>query len=170
MANSGAYKVYSDLPAWAKGVVVVGGIAIVYFTGKSIYKGIASKIAAGKDAKAVKDTKDEIRVVQQTGVRASYAESQYKAWADVLQKAFEGCDPLNTVPSTVYGIVKQLKNDLDWLKLVQSYGVRTHDQCGWFMGDFTGNLYAALYDDLDSGEISKVNKFLSERGITYKVG
>jgi hypothetical protein len=169
MANSGAYKVYSELPAWAKGVVVIGGIAIVYFTGRTIYKGIAKKADAKKDSQTVKDVKDEIKVNQQQGQKPTYPDSQYKAWADAIEKAFDGCDPLETAQNTVNRVVRELKNNTDWLKLVDAYGVRTYDQCGWWMGSFTGNLYSAISDELDSAEKAYINKLLTERNISYKV-
>ncbi len=169
MANSGVYKVYSELPAWAKGVVVIGGIAIVYFTGRTIYRSIDKKVSAKKDAQTVRDVKDEIRQSQQNGKKQTYPDSQYKAWADSIEKAFDGCDPFETAQNTINRAVRELKNDTDWLKLVDAYGVRTYDQCGWWMGTFTGNLYSAISDELDSAEKSYINKLLSERGITYKV-
>ena len=169
MANSGVYKVYSELPAWAKGVVVIGGIAIVYFTGRTIYRSIDKKVSAKKDAQTVRDVKDEIRQSQQNGKKQTYPDSQYKAWADSIEKSFDGCDPFETAQNTINRAVRELKNDTDWLKLVDAYGVRTYDQCGWWMGTFTGNLYSAISDELDSAEKSYINKLLSERGITYKV-
>ncbi len=169
MANSGAYKVYSELPSWAKGVVVIGGIAIVYFTGRTIYKSIAKKAEAREDAQTVRDVKDEIRESQNQGKRQSYPDSQYKAWADSIEKAFDGCDPFETSQNTINRAVRELKNNTDWLKLVDAYGVRTYDQCGWLMGSFTGNLYSAIADELDSAEKAYINKLLTERGITYRV-
>ena len=169
MANSGAYKVYSELPAWAKGVVVIGGIAIVYFTGRTIYKSIAKKAQSKKDSQTVRDVKDEIRDNQNQGKRQSYPDSQYKAWADSIEKAFDGCDPFETAQNTINRAVRELKNNTDWLKLVDAYGVRTYDQCGLWTGNFTGNLYSAISDELDSAEKSYINKLLSERNISYKV-
>jgi hypothetical protein len=37
------------------------------------------------------------------------------------------------------------------------------------MGSFTGNLYSAIADELDSAEKAYINKLLTERGITYRV-
>ena len=37
MANDKLYNYYKDLPPWAKGVVVVGGLGMVYIIGSKIY-------------------------------------------------------------------------------------------------------------------------------------
>ena len=46
------YNFYKELPPWAKGVIVVGGAAVVYFTATRIFRNI--KNARNKrDAKTV---------------------------------------------------------------------------------------------------------------------
>ena len=53
MANK-VYQYYTELPSWAKGIVVIGGIAIVYFTTKQFIAKI-KKQAESKDAKTSVD-------------------------------------------------------------------------------------------------------------------
>lgn len=169
MADSKAFQIWEGLPTWAKGAIAVGGVAIVYFTARAIVKKIIGNKGTKQQRATIQDVKNELQQTQNQGVKPTLNDSQFKSMADSIQNAFEGCDPLETSQNTVNRAVKQLKNNADWLKLVEAYGVRTHDQCGWGTGDFTGNLYAAIEDELDSAEKSYVNKLLSERGITYKV-
>jgi len=43
MAQEKALEVWSGLPPWAKGIIAVGGLAIIYFTSRSIIKSINKK-------------------------------------------------------------------------------------------------------------------------------
>ena len=172
------YDYYKDLPSWAKGIVVVGGIAIVYFTSKSIIKRLRAS-ASLKQAKAtIEDSIVESKNLQHQGMRMSYSPSQYKSWADGLQKQFDGCDGISDniigvgwskSGSYVSSIFGKLKNDVDWLELVKAYGIRTYDQCGWGTGDFTGNLNQAITDELDGRERIALNTMLSKQGIKYTI-
>jgi hypothetical protein len=186
MAN-GVYKFYKDLPAWAKGVVVVGGLAVVYFTAKSIMRKIAEKKNAEDSREAVKDAQNDIKALNNNGVRASYSKTQYKTWANSIQQAFEGCDPSGNVSwgaesplgavsvwSTsgykVATIFNQLKNDVDYLELATAWGIRTYDACGYFTGDVKDvDLIRAITDELTDREVSNLNKVLAKKGIKYKV-
>ena len=188
MANNKIYQVYSELPSWAKGLVVVGGLAIVYFTAKSILKRVQQQASQKTAQETINTQKEEVKVLQEQGMQQTYRDSQYKTWADQIQKQFDGCDGswgrtlLSFTPPTwlfntnwsnsgamVANIFDKLKNDVDYLKLTTSYGIRTYDQCGLMTGDFTGNLQQAIDDELDEQERATLNKFLASKGITYKV-
>ena len=42
MANDKVYKYYTELPGWAKGVVIIGGLGIAYIVGTTIYKKVVT--------------------------------------------------------------------------------------------------------------------------------
>jgi hypothetical protein len=42
MADNKIFKVYQELPQWAKGVVVVGGLVVTYIVGSTVYKKVKS--------------------------------------------------------------------------------------------------------------------------------
>lgn len=182
MAQNKAFEVWSGLPTWAKGVIAVGGVAIVYFTARAIIKKIGKGKSLQEQKQTVTQQNNELRNLQNTGQRASFAESQYKAWADAIQNQFDGCDFGQNIFSAdvpligywsgsgkkVRDIVNQLKNNVDFLKLVSAWGVRTYDQCGWGTGDVSGNLYNAINDELDRGEVMGLNNILKKKGITYQ--
>jgi len=184
-----AYKYYKELPGLAKGVVVVGGLAVLTIVGFKAYKLISKTIDREKEKKAVDESKEELNDLENSGVRPSYQDSQYSGWADKIHNQFDGCDfdwsfvamgsvvgiatssVMNTLSNsgkTVYAILSNMNNDADFLSLVKAYGVRTYDQCGWFMGDFTGNLYKAVNDELSANEIKEMNTLLAKKGISYK--
>jgi hypothetical protein len=176
MANK-VYQYYTELPPWAKGVAVVGLLAVTYFTGHSIYKGIQTAINNKKANIAVDEAKTEITSLSKAGTNPSYPDSQYALWADKIKAQFDGCDwsvgagglVLTASGQTLFDIVLQLKNNADYLKLITAFGTRTYAECmSWLTKDFSGTLTAAVADELSTSEISKINAALSSRGITYQ--
>ena len=181
------YQYWKDLPPWAKGVITVGGLAVTYFAVRGIWKKIKSSADFEKARKTQKEFKTDLSQFIKEGIKPSYPASQYKAWADQIQTQFAGCDWQNNVfdmSDPVFGwagtysgsgkklvqIIKELKNNSDFASLVDAYGIRKYDQCGFwpFATDFTGNLHKAVQDELDTGEINGINKLLAKKGITYK--
>lgn len=82
---------------------------------------------------------------------ASFAESDYQSMADQMFIAMNGA---GTNSDDIYKIVSLLKTRTDWLKLVQSFGVK--ESSSWY-SSFSGNLVEWLSDELDSSEKAKIN-------------
>ncbi len=191
MTQEKVLGIWNGLPPWAKGVVAVGGLAVVYFGGSAIYKVIKRKIESANARRTKVEFEDDLRRLVNRGIKPTYLQSQYLGWADQIQNQFSGCDskqnvfdmsdPLLGWAGTYSGsgklfvtIAKSLRNDADFAALVISYGVRTYPQCGSIfgfnlMGEVTENLFGAIADELDQGERDGINKFLESKGITYRV-
>lgn len=176
---SQAFKYYQDLPPWAKGVVAIVSVGVVVYSGVLIRKGIKKAVDHGREAKAVKDAQSDLAELKRQGQKQSYQDGQYTAWADKIEVQFSGCDfsqwsdgvlgwSYSGSGKVLSDIMAQLKNDVDFLKLIAAYGVRDYDQCGtWpFSGSFTGSLYQAVSDELHQKEILHVNAQLKKQGIT----
>jgi hypothetical protein len=177
---------YKELPSWAKGVVAIGGIAIVYFTTKSFLSRVKDLAKEKKAMETVVEQKNEIKDLEESGMKPSFTDSQYKTWADALQNQFDGCDvsfndvfsPFSSVwkyfnysnsGKKLVSIIEKFKNDLDYLKLSTAWGIRTYDQCGWGTGDVeNATLSMAVSDELNNLEIDKINDTLSKLKIKYR--
>ena len=187
MAQGKALEVWSGLPTWAKGIIAVGGLAIIYFTGKGIIKRLARAKESQDSKESVKDASNDRASLLRKGLRPSFAPTQYKGWANSIEQSFEGCDPFGNIAwgadsplgavsywsksgykvATIFG---QLKNDIDFLDLVVAWGVRTYDDCGWGTGDVKDvDLFKAIEDELTDAERRDLNKILAKKSITYKV-
>ena len=86
------YNFYKELPPWAKGVIVVGGAAVVYFTATRIFRNIKNARNKRDAKKTQSEVKSELAQLQQQGIKKSYPDSQYNAWADKIEKQFDGID------------------------------------------------------------------------------
>ena len=171
-------KIYDGLPSWAKGVVVVGGLAISYVVVSTIYKKITSISDAVDEQRKQNQMADDLKKRVNEGQQPSYDDSQYNIFADEALVAFNYFR-LDIIPcSTYFGIVCQsnsfrelrpviekLKNDVDFLKLQQAFGKRTASK--WY-GDQTKSLPEFVRYQLNHYEIERLNTIMSDNGLTYQ--
>lgn len=171
---------WQPLPAWAKGVVVVGGGAVVVYTGYSIVQSInAAKRKKEEEAK-LKRFSDDLTNLNNSGIYQSYQQSQYEQWADVIQTQFTGCDfstpgfgcglsGFSNSGRIVLNIVDAFKNDADFLALQTAFGTRDISKHWWCGGDMKAvTLSAAIVDQLSAGEIECLQTKLQSKNIKYR--
>jgi hypothetical protein len=165
-----AVEVYKDLPTWAKGVTVIGVLGIGYIIYNRIYKSFKERSKTEFQRETQREQENEVKNLENTGMRKTFPSSQYKAWADTIASEFDGCDPLGTSLGAVANAINPLKNDLDFLSLSTAFGIRTYDKCGfsWATGEFTGNLSQAVNLELTVKERAFINKILADKKISYR--
>src|SRR5882757_3604324 len=153
--DSGAYKAFMSQPKVARGIEIGLALVVTYFAARGIWKFIKTRLDTAKNQKTINDLKSDISALGNRGISPSFPDSQYQGWADKIQNQFDGCDfsvpalwSYSTSGQTLADIIVQLKNDADFAKLVTAFGIRTYDQCGLWTGNFTGNLFAAVSDEL----------------------
>lgn len=178
--KAGVFEYYKELPGWAKGLIVVGGAAVVGFTGWKVYKGVQGLADKAKANKSIKDVAGDLKSMQDSGQQQSFPESQYAGYASQIETQFAGCDFSAAVPffpgkdltysgRALYNILDGFKNNVDFLKLVNAWGVRTYDACGLGTGDVKNvSLYGAVSDELSTDEIQIINDLLASKNISYK--
>lgn len=162
---------WSQLPIWGKVIMIVIITFIIY----QIYKWIKRKIEASNYNAAVNQSQTALNQLADQGVKPSYGQAQYTSMANALQQAFTGCGAAYS--DIVAPTFKQMKNEADIYALIQNYGVRKFDECGW--GSFEGDLAAALgYKfsgirfcsplDLTCGSLPAINKILKDNGLIFQ--
>ena len=185
MAQNKALKVYEDLPNWARGIVVVGGLVVLYVVGNTIYKKIQT-LSSGVDAQTkLNQVNEDLNNKISQGQQATFNSTQYNNFADSIAASFSGCDwsspiiPISTsLPiiggfsnsgSTLYNILYQFNNDVDFLALQKAFGNRTITKSWVCGGDYTNvDLETAVQNQLNNSEISGINDMLSKRNITLR--
>lgn len=169
---------YSKLPFWGKIIVWVVIAIIIYI----IFKKIMNLINSGKYRATVNQAQQALNQLAQQGVKPSYGQAQYGAFADTLQSSFQGCSAAFS-PGDFWGtlepVFKAMKNDADMYALIIAYGIRTVDRCGIGTGDFEGNLPATLGEKFSGIEgsfingtfkdisIDEINKILRSNGLSF---
>lgn len=169
-----AYQYYKELPPWAKGVVVVGGAAVIYFTAKSILDTIRAKKNMAEQLKEVSNANTELIALAKKGIKPTLPQSNYEALSNSLIDAVNGC---GTDFDKIKNIFDQLKNQADALLFVKTFGLRKKQRCLFsddaregFWSNFTPpmSLSAHLASDLSSSNIATINKMLKAKNITLQ--
>jgi hypothetical protein len=168
------FKYYKDLPEWAKGVVVVGGIAIVYFTGKRILDAINAAKELKDKQKEIEDATYALNELSSNGINPTLSETTLQSLSNSVIDAVGGCGTDN---EKIKATFKKLQNQADMLLFVKVFGLRQKQRCLFsddpresFLSSLTPpmSLSAHIALDLDAAEISALNKILEARNITYK--
>lgn len=170
-AGKTAGNVWSNLPAWAKGLIVIGGVVIAYKIVKPIIK------AAGntKLDPQIRDSKQE----EQGWYQQAQTDAQSKAptmnaaqMKALANKIWTTMDGYGTRDYDLINAFKQIKNNADFSGVSAAYGVRTLQPgygIGWMVASFKGTMIQCIEEDASSSTIDTINKYLSSKGITYQI-
>jgi hypothetical protein len=153
---------YGGLPTWAKGVVVVGGLFIVYAVGKKVI-GIAFPSASKvRNQQLAKDITQEISRLRKTKTQ-TFNDSQYKVFANSIYEGMRYCvgDDYGGVEDTM----KKMMNDLDVALLIQAYGFRRRACFGIDTGG-TDDLFTSVKAELG---VTNINNNWARKGINYRL-
>ena len=174
MADKGALRVYTELPSWAKGVVVVGGLVVGYLAVTSILKSIKAKKTKEESLQEVNNANTELNTQIQTGNGPTIARSTAEVMANAIVAAANDC---GTDEKQIYAQFDKVKNQADILLFVDVFGLRKKVRCP-FSDDpresfFSANtppmsLSAMINSELDATQIATINNKLASKGITYK--
>lgn len=155
-------KPFSQRSEIAQTAIVLGGatviiVGVVKF--KKYQENKRLKQAQENYNKLVGTEKDTFAAA---GEKLSYPPSNYKTYADQLEKAMQYT---GTYSNVIYDIFKLMKNNLDIIALVQAFGTREIYFWG-FTYKFT--LPEAIRDELDATDIAKINKLFASKKIKYR--
>jgi len=174
MADKGALRVYTELPSWAKGVVVVGGLVVGYLAVTSILKSIKAKKTKEESLAEVNNANTELNTQIQTGKGPTIARSTAEVMANAIVAAANDC---GSDEQQMYAQFDKVKNQADILLFVDVFGLRKKVRCP-FTDDpresfFSANtppmsLSAMINSELDATQIATINNKLASKGITYK--
>jgi hypothetical protein len=166
MNQSGkVFEAYKELPSWAKGVVVVGGLLIVYIVGNKLYSALKPRPIEEKNI--LNDIERLSRLMKPT-----YTDSAYDGYAETIYQAQR--TSLSNDSGTIKDVALLMKNDLDVAKLFKSYGTRTDYVFGVPSDSYT--LFGAMRKGIEadafgafSWRLGQINKDWESKGITYRL-
>lgn len=155
-----------ELPAAAKTVLVVAGVALVVFV---IYKISKIKKGEGKGDR-VEDrelNKELYELKKDPKTAPTLTKGQL---AQMANNIFAAMDGYGTDEETIMRELSKVKSDGDFVGLQNAYGIREVSS-GRFnpSPNFKGTLTAALTDELSDYWIKQINTGLKRRGIKRSV-
>lgn len=164
---------YKDLPAWAKGVVIVAGVGLVAFAGIKLGKVIFPSEARKKQKQLGRDVEQEIKDAEKKGLKPTFPDSQYLTFANTIHNSIQYC--VGDDYGTVVVICKRMMNDLDVAKLIKAYGTRQRYCFGAPAGG-KDDLFTAIqaelgqeYGGITNYRVKQINSDWAKKGITYKI-
>jgi len=168
----GAKQYYNDLPAWSKGVVVVGGLLLAYFVGKKVVNFIFPSANQKRNQELAKNIANEIARLKRTKTQ-SFPDSQYLTFANKIFDGMRYCvgDDYGGVEETM----KKMNNDLDVALLIQAYGFRQRSCFGLDFQpiyDLFTSVQAELGNEwggLTNYRVDSINNNWARKGITYRI-
>lgn len=169
------YRYYKDLPPWAKGIVIVGGVAVAGYIVIKIYNNIKASKDKKEAEKLSSDAQKELASLKMRGIKPTYSQSQYVSYSNKIVVALDSC---GSDTKAVYNVFEAMKNQADILSLIVAFGVKYYQPCAasspisyarYLVDDktFGGNLSTWLSYDLSESELAKINKILSDKKINY---
>jgi len=174
MADKGALRVYTELPSWAKGVVVVGGLVVGYLAVTSILKAIKAKKTEAESKAEISQANTELNTQIKLGNGPTIQISQAEVMANAIVAASNDC---GTDEKQIYAQFDKVKNQADILLFVDVFGLRKKVRCpfsddpreSFFSSDTPPmSLSAMINSELDTTEIQTLNNKLATKGIKYK--
>lgn len=138
---------FNKLPGWGKAILIIIALIILFWLfnyAKGYLTGVKNKATA----------KGEISQLESMGIQQSYPDQRYQGLADDIENAIAGW---GTDEEAIYDVMRQIKNDIDFLKLQNAFSVRDGE-----------NLSQWMRGDLSSSEMASVNSILSSNGVTYR--
>jgi hypothetical protein len=184
MADKGALRVYTELPQWAKGVVVVGGLVVGYLAVTSIIKAIKSKKTKEESLAEVNNAATELNTQIKSGKGPTIQRSTAEVMSNAIVAASNDC---GTDEKQIYAQFDKVKNQADILLFVDVFGLRKKVRCPFsddprestllfglveasFSSSYTPpmSLSAMINGELDATEIATINNKLATKGIKYK--
>jgi hypothetical protein len=165
---------YKNLPPVTRGVVTIGGIALIGFIGYKIFKAVSSSVSGEitperGNTQEVGNWETELdQYSQSNNTKPTITLAQAKSYANTLHTAMDG---YGTEEYGILPIFNRLKNNADFALLVSAYATRTlsSGRGNFFESDFKGTLTASLANELSYYWRDRINKILQAKKIKYRV-
>ena len=155
------------LPPWAKGAIVVGGVALGFYVIKQVVQAPRNLKEGFGFRDESKESYQEMDKLENAGGKATLTDSQASQIANQIHTALDG---YGTDETSIVNAMKKIKNNLDFLKVKNKYDVRVVSS-GRFNPEpnYKGNLPGALHSDMSTYWTDLINKNLKANGVTYTV-
>ena len=160
--------VWTRLPFWAKGIIVVGG-------GYLAYKAIKKAIGKTKLDETTRDDKQEeegwyTSSQQDAASKApTLTKTQMKSIANKIEAALDGYGTRDLIIKNIFK--NQIKNDADFSGVNAAFGIRTIEAgygIGWASAPERGTL-SKVIQEADNSTIEYINKQMKSKGIKYRI-
>lgn len=167
------FAYYTELPSWAKGLVIVGGVGLLAFAGIKIARAVFPSEKRRREKQIIRNLQQEIRDFEQRGMKPSHPESSYDLFANIIHNSMRFCVGDNY--GAVVDTAKKMMNNLDVAKLIKAYGTRQR-YCFGLPSGSEDDLFTAIQNELGQEwggltgyRVNQINNDWKSKGITYQI-
>lgn len=142
------------LSSTALTVLIVGGVILILYE-KIFGKSEEDKANDARNTAKEDETKDAVTELEDKGLKPTWQDYQYRAYADQLYTAMSG---MGTDELAVSKVFEHILNDLDFAKLDLAFGSRDGE-----------NMEQWLTSELSSYWTTQINNMLKKNGVRARV-
>ena len=167
------YQYYTELPSWAKGIVVVGGVAVLGYISFKIYKKLFPSDKEKENRMLLNNVDSEIDRLKRSGQKLTFAEPTYNTLANTLYESMRYA--VGDDYGKVVEIMKSMKNDLDVSTIIKAFGIRQNYLFGIPTGEpqdlltWIARELGEEWAGITSYRVTQINNDWSKKGIKYKI-
>lgn len=158
---------YKKLPPIAQLIVVILILAILVYIGIEVKKLIEARVSSKGSREEVKENEARLQALAQQGVVPTITAAEATSKANAALTAADGCDPFEQGAQVIMQIIYSLQNEADYRLLLEKFGVRTWDQCGYWTGDVTGSFTTLMISELGSSQLAEARRHLGQFGVSF---
>lgn len=147
-------------------IVLYGGALIgIFLVGRALLRALNIVDTAAERRQKLAEAEALKKAQQQLSVRPTQPDYYWKTLADSIWTSINVCVGDNYDAAENY--LKQVKNDADFLKLVEYWGTRQLYCFG--IPTTSGNLSTCISDELQQSRINNINNYYASRGMKYRL-
>jgi predicted GTPase len=164
---------FNEMPNWAKGTLAIIGAVVVVYAGWLVKKGVDKIIENRDERKEDKAQEEELENLQQQGIQPTISNATALGLSNTIQTLLDGCELSGSEVEVVNQILATVQNQADWIKLQQTFGTRTIDNCGLGTGETSYDLRSLLTEQIDGFDwsftlyLTNLKNGLQAKGITF---
>jgi len=160
-------KFIMSLPPWGRAVIAIMAIVTIVIVFIWLKNLIALKKSEKNSRAEVNANETRLDQLGQQGVLPTISRPDFESMANAMQAAADGCDPWGQGAQVIMQRIYALQNEADYRSLVDAFGIRTWDQCGYGTGDVTGSLTTLMISELNSSQLAEARRHLGQFGVTF---
>lgn len=159
--------IFKKLPQWAQMIIILVILVVVFLILRELKKFIELRKSQAGARSEVNQNESRMTQLSQQGIVPTISRVDAEGMANAIQEAADGCDPSGQGAQQIMARIYALQNEADWRQLVDAFGIRTWDNCGYFTGDVTGSLTTLMISDLNTDELAEARRHLGQFGVTF---
>jgi len=170
-ANS-VYRYYTELPSYAKGVVVIALTGSAIFLGYTLYKKLSPSQSEIDAKKLLTSVTDDIAKFKSAGMTQSFNDANYNTFADTIYEGMRYSigDDYKAVRATC----QKMQTNLDVALLIKAFGIRQNYFFGFFDAGSPMDMLTFIKTELGhewwfGDKVKDINSDWASKGITYRV-